>query len=255
MKAKVICVLFLIVTLTLVFSGCEYYDDELISVVYDAPNEDGIISYEAGISVKQNAARLNKLEYQIEKAENNQITIKFPETVKNDSGTEYKIQEFGGSTGTNAPLEHFLLIININEDLIENKPVSLTIDVGTLPLDVTHWMDIEIHCKGSVLTIQVQDVKFISNQPLIYSLLAEEIDENDEKSYVMSSEKWYQIPNKNYQGGETVIIKLKHPKNGISRSLRLNNRELHPTATYDDYIEYEFVMPYHDSTLSLVDVK
>ena len=255
MKAKVIYVLFLIVTLAFVFSSCDYYDNESINVVYDAPNEDGIISYEAGISTKQNAARLNKLEYQIEKAENNQIIIKFPETVKNDSGTEYKIQEFGGSTGTNAPLQLFLLIININEDLIENKPISLAIDVGTLPLDVTCWTDVEIYCKGSVSTIQVKNIKFISDQPLIYSLLSEEIDENGEKSYVMSSEKWYQIPNKNYQGGETVIIKLKHPKNGISRSLRFNNRELQPTATYDDYIEYEFVMPYRDSTLSLVDVK
>ena len=255
MKAKVIYILFLIVTLALVFSGCEYYDDELICVVYDAPNEDGIILYEAGISVKQNAARLNKLEYQIEKAENNQIIIKFPETVKNDSGTEYKIQEFGGGTGTNAPLQRFQLIININEDLIENKTISLTIDVGTLPLDVTYWTDVEIYCKGSVSTIQVKDVKFISDQPLIYSLLSEEIDENGEKSYVKSSEKWYQIPNKNYRGGETIIIKLKHPENGIRRSLRFNNRELHPTATYDDYIEYEFVMPYRDSTLSLVDVK
>ena len=109
-------------TLSLVFSSCDYYDDELISVVYDAPNEDGIISYEAGISTKQNSARLNKLEYQIEKAENNKITIKIPETVKSNSGTEYKIEEFGGSTGSNAPLQRFLLIININEDLIENKP-------------------------------------------------------------------------------------------------------------------------------------
>ena len=183
--------LFLIVTLAFVFSSCDYYDNESINVVYDAPNEDGIISYEAGISTKQNAARLNKLEYQIEKAENNQIIIKFPETVKNDSGTEYKIQEFGGSTGTNAPLQLFLLIININEDLIENKPISLTIDVGTLPLDVTCWTDVEIYCKGSVSTIQVKNIKFISDQPLIYSLLSEEIDENGEKSYVMSSEKWY----------------------------------------------------------------
>ena len=62
--------------MTFVFSSCDYYDDESINVVYDAPNEDGIISYEAGISTKQNAARLNKLEYQIEKAENNQIIIK-----------------------------------------------------------------------------------------------------------------------------------------------------------------------------------
>ncbi len=255
MKGKVIFILFLIATFAFVFSGCDYYNDELISVVYDTPNEDGIISYEAGISAEQNAARLERLEYQIEKAENNQITIKLPETVKSDSGTEYKIKEFGGSTGFNAPLQYFLLIININEDLIENKAISLTIDVGALPLDVTYWTDVEICCKGSVSTVQVKDIKFISDQPLTYILTSEEIDENDETSYVLSSEKWYEIPNHKYQGGEKVIIKLKHPKNGISRSLRLNNKELQPTATYDDYIEYEFVMPYCDRSLSLVDVK
>ena len=76
MKAKVIYVLFLIVTLAFVFSSCDYYDNESINVVYDAPNEDGIISYEAGISTKQNAARLNKVAHQIEKAENNQLILK-----------------------------------------------------------------------------------------------------------------------------------------------------------------------------------
>jgi hypothetical protein len=251
----IVLVLVCIGSLLLTLSSCDYYDDEYISVAFDAPTEDGVISYEAGINTEKNIARLSKLEYQIEAIDNNEIAITFPQTVRSDSGKDYKIEKFGGSTGTNAPLQHFTLIINVEEEFTSEEAISLTINVGALPLDASHWADVEIRCANTVSIVPVEDIRFNSDQPLVYYLLIEEIDGNDEKSFVISPEKWYQTPNKYYPGGEKVSIKLKHPDTGAPRSLSLNNKELQPIATYDDYIEYEFIMPYYDSTLTLVDEK
>ena len=46
------------VVLLLAFFGCDYYDDETVSITFESPDSNGLIEYQAGISTKENAARM-----------------------------------------------------------------------------------------------------------------------------------------------------------------------------------------------------
>ena len=140
--------------------------------------------------------------------------------------------------------------------MIIDENILLTIDVGNLPLDTTHWNNIRIlsHTNDFVSEVNVENVKFISDEPISYFLHLMQRDENGEASNAMYSEKWYETPSLNQRGGENVVIKVKNPNNNnINRSLLLNNKELKTVIIYDDYLEYEFIMPFKDVSITIVD--
>ena len=237
------------------FFGCDYYDDEAVSITLDTPNSNGLIEYQAGISEKANAARINLLRYKLDSIQNGQIKIKLPEKIKNESGKEYPIDSFGGAMGTNAPLERFSLIVQVETSTTTESPIELTIDVGSLPLDTSAWNDIQIcYLLGNTeITIPVEDIVFLSNEPLDYYLHLKERDVSGETSNAMYSDKWYEIPNTYQVGGEKVVVRVKHSNEELTRTLYLNNTPLEPVEICDEYIQFEFVMPYHDTSVTIVD--
>ena len=85
MKKHVISLMFLLILS--VFSGCDYYDDVDINIKLTEPDSLGIVEYNAGVSTKENAARLNLLRYELDVIDDGQIKITFPEKIKDDSGT------------------------------------------------------------------------------------------------------------------------------------------------------------------------
>ena len=243
------------VMLLLTLFGCDYYDDETVSITFDSPNLNGLIEYQAGISTKENAARINLLRYKLNCVQDGQIKIKLPEKIKNESGKEYPIDSFGGSTGVNAPLEHFRLIIEIESDCIENESIALTVDVGSLPLDTSYWNDVQI-CfisTNAEITIPVEDVKFLSDEPLTYFLYLYEIGSDDLKYNATFSDKLYERPNDYQCGGKKVILKIKHPDKNSERKLYLHNTLLEPIFECDEYIQFEFEMPYYDVSIYIKD--
>ena len=243
------------VMLLFTFFGCDYYDDETVSIAFESPDSDGLIEYQAGISAKENAARINLLRYKLASVQDGQIKIKLPEKIKNESEKEYPIDSFGGSTGVNAPLERFNLIIEMESDYIEHEPIALTVNVGSLPLDTSYWDNVRI-CfisTNAEITIPVEDVKFLSDEPLTYSLLIYEIRSDDLKYNAKFSDKWYEPPNDYQCGGEKVILKIKHPDKNSERKLCLHNTPLEPTFECDEYIQFEFEMPYHDISITITD--
>ncbi len=239
------------------FWGCDYYDDEAVSITFESPDSNGLIEYQAGIGYGKNAARINLLRYNLDSVQDGQIKIKLPEKIKNESGKEYPIVSFGGATGTNAPMKRFSLIIQIKEYTMTDNPISLTINVGSLPLDTSDWNDIQI-CylsDNTEITIPVEDVVFLSNEPLDYYLHLKERDVSGETSNAMYSDKWYEIPNTNQVGGEKVILRVKHSNEELTRTLYLKNTPLEPVEICDNYIQFEFVMPYHDTSITIVDAE
>ena len=243
------------VMLLFTFFGCDYYDDETVSIAFESPDSDGLIEYQAGISAKENAARINLLRYRLASVEDGQIKIKLPEKIKNESGKEYSIDSFGGAMGTNAPLERFSLIVQVETGTITDNSMVLTVDVGSLPLDTSAWNDIQI-CyllDDTEITIPVEDIVFLSNEPLDYYLHLKERDVSGETSNAMYSDKWYEIPNTYQVGGEKVVVRVKHSNEELTRTLSLNNTPLEPVEICDEYIQFEFVMPYHDTSITIVD--
>ena len=243
------------VMLLFTFFGCDYYDDETVSIAFESPDSDGLIEYQAGISAKENAARINLLRYKLASVQDGQIKIKLPEKIKNESGKEYSIDSFGGAMGTNAPLERFSLIVQVETGTITENSMVLTVDVGSLPLDTSAWNDIQI-CylsDNTEITIPVEDIVFLSNEPLDYYLHLKERDVSGETSNAMYSDKWYEIPNTYQVGGEKVVVRVKHSNEELTRTLSLNNTPLEPVEIYDEYIQFEFVMPYHDTSITIVD--
>ena len=242
-------------SLLIAFYGCDYYRDEKINIVLEQTDSNGLIEYQADVSYKTNTARIILLRYKFGAIQDNQIKIELPETIKNKSEKEYPIDSFGGSKGVNAPREDFSLIIEIESDYIEHEPIALTVNVGSLPLDTSYWDNVRI-CFVSTnaeITIPVEDVKFLSDEPLTYFLSLYEIRSDDLKYNASFSDKWYETPNDYQCGGEKVILKIKHPDKNSERKLCLHNTPLEPTFECDEYIQFEFEMPYHDISITITD--
>lgn len=254
---KRIAAVIITLAIMLTFVGCDdYYKDEDVHITHNAPDSMGIVEYKAGISTEKNAARLLELQYRLQEITDNHITIKLPETIKNSSGKKYKIDSFGGSTGVNAPTEYFGIIINIEEGAVDES-VKLTIGAGALPLDTMFWSDIQIRSMSgdTAKTIAVEDVEFVTDEPLSFYLNLKERDTNGETASAMYSDKWYKTPEWHQIGGEKVTLKVKRPEGEISRVLHLNNTPLEPAKIHEKYIQFEFVMPYHGVTIIIVDTK
>lgn len=250
-------VLLVILGLLCMLSGCDYYSDESINVMLPDPNNYGLVEYLADVSMKKNAAKLNLLRYELDEIQNSQIQITLPEAVKDTSGTEFPIAAFGGPIGTNAPIREFELIIHIREGSTEDNPIGLTIDAGSLPLDTSYWKDIQI-CflsDGTVTQIPLESVIFLSDTPLTYKLYLKEEAENGSVSDATDSNKWYETPHAEYLGGEKVVIRLKHPKDGVDRYLVATHNPPELAEVQEEYMQYEFIMPYHDMRITIIDKK
>lgn len=124
----------------------------------------------------------------------------------------------------------------------------LTIDVGALPLDTSDWSDIDIQFSsdGTVTQVPLESVIFLSDEPLVYDLLLKEKNHK-------GSDIWYKLPNTEYLGGEKVTIQLKPPKEGSERRVTVRSEALEPVLIQEEYIQYEFIMPYHGVTLMITD--
>ena len=250
-----IVVIFMLFAVLLAFFGCDYYKDEHIGITFSTPDSTGLVEYQAGISTDKNAARINLLRYQLNEIRDGQVKIKLPETLRSESGREYAIKQFGGSTGVNAPVERFNLIIHVEGGAVTETPITLTVDVGTLPLDTSHWNDVLIcySVDNTETRIPVEDVIFISDEPLVYRLSLSYKDPSGETSDATYSDEWYEKPDKYQTGGEKVTVKIKHPKGNIKRELYMHYTKLEPVAVYSEYIQYEFIMPYDDMRITITD--
>lgn len=237
-------------------SGCDYYSDAYIYVTLPEPDAIGINEYQAGVSAKKNAARIFRLCYTLDAVKDGQIFITLPETVVDENGTEYPIDSFGGAIGTNAPSQNFELVLYVQQSASPEIPVTLTIDAGALPLNTGYWDDVEIHfsADGTVTQVPLDAVIFLSDEPLVYDLLLKEEKENGSVWDARGSELWYDLPDTEYRGGDTVVLRLKPPKEGHERTVAVRAKVLEPTVTKEAYIQYEFIMPYHDVTVLVADM-
>ncbi len=251
-KVTVFLVFFMVLIL---LSGCDYYSDAHISVTLPEPDSMGVIEYQAGVSEKKNAVRIFLLRYELDPITDGQIQITLPKIIKDESGTEYPIASFGGATGTNAPARKFELIISIPEGVSPETPIALTIDVGALPLDASDWSDIEIHFSsdGTVTQVPLESVIFLSDEPLVYDLLLKRKNDKGSVSDARDTDIWYHLPDTEYLGGEKVIIQLKPPKEGIERRVTVRSEVLEPVQIQEEYVQYEFIMPYHGVTVLITD--
>ena len=53
--------------------------------------------------------------------------------------------------------------------------------------------------------------------------------------------------------GEKVIVKVKQPGDNTERSLNMGNKPLDPVIVKSEYAQYEFIMPYHNVSLTIAD--
>jgi hypothetical protein len=254
---KKYCVLLVLLMLLGLFSGCDYYSDESISVTLPESDSNGLVEYMAGVSAEKNTARIDLLKYELDEIRDGQIHITLPETIENTSGSAFPIAAFGGPIGTSAPLQKFELMIQIQSGVTAEEAIALTIDAGSLPLDTRHWRDIQICflAEGTVVEIPVESVIFLSDEPLIYKLHLKEEAPNGSISDAADSSKWYEIPNPECLAGEKVVIRIKHPEDGVDRSLAVTHEPVELVDVQDEYMQYEFTMPYHDVRLTIVDEK
>jgi len=253
MKRRTIFLVFFMVLFLL--SGCDYYSDAYISVMLPNPDVIGVNEYQASVSAKKNAVRIFQLSYELDAIMDGQIHIAFPEKITDETGTEYPIYSFGGPIGTNAPSQKFKLILHIQEGTVPETPVTLTIDVGALPLDTSCWDDIEIQfsADGTVTQVPLESVIFLSDEPLVYDLLLKEKNDKGSVSDARDSDIWYHLPDTEYLGGEKVIIQLKQPKEDSERILTVRSEVLEPVIINEAYVQYEFIMPYHGVTVMITD--
>ena len=174
------------------FSGCDYYSDERISVILPAPDSLGLVAYQAGVSTRKNGARIDLLRYELDAVQEGKIHLILPETIRDASGKEIEIDSFGGPIGTNAPIQKFSLVIEIQGSATA-ETVALTIDAGALPLDTSYWNDIELCflADGTVMEIPLESVVFRSDEPLVYKLHLKEKGQNGAVSDATDSDKWY----------------------------------------------------------------
>ena len=253
---KKYCVLLVLLMLLGLFSGCDYYSDESIHVTLPEPDSNSLVEYMAGVSAKKNTARIDLLKYELDEIPDGQIHITLPETIEDTSGAAFPIAAFGGAIGTSAPLQKFELMIQIPAGAAEDD-IALTIDAGPLPLDTRHWHDIQICflAEGTVVEIPVESVIFLSDEPLTYKLHLKEEAPNGAISDATDSSKWYEIPKTEYLAGEKVVIRIKHPEEGVDRSLAVTHEPVELVDVQDEYMQYEFTMPYHDVRITIVDEK
>lgn len=251
-KCRYFFVLFMVLIL---LSGCDYYSDAYISVSCPEPDAIGVSEYQAGVSAKKSAARFFQLGYALDSITDGQINVTFPEVIKDEAGTAYPIDSFGGPTGTNAPSQKFKLILTIQEGSAPENPPTLTVDVGTLPLDTSDWDDIEIRfsADGTVMRVPLESVIFLSDEPLVYDLLLKKKNEKGSVSDARDTDMWYHLPDTEYPGGEKVTIQLKPPKDGVERRVTVRSQTLEPVSIQEAYIQYEFVMPYHGVTVLITE--
>ena len=143
----------------ILLSGCDYYSDAYISVTPPTPDILGVSEYQAGVSAEKNTARLFQLSYVLDAMTDGRIQVTLPEIIEDETGAQYPIDSFGGPTGTNAPVHKFKLILHVSEGSAPETPLTLTVDVGALPLHTSYWEDVEIEfsADGTVtLTVSVQ---------------------------------------------------------------------------------------------------
>lgn len=216
------------------------------------PDKDGLVEYQAGLSDKKNAARVELLRYEIDALKDGQIYIALPETLKDSAGTQYTIDSFGGPIGPNALLQPFGLVIQICEGLPE-EPISLTVDAGSLPLDTSYWEDVQVCflADGTSVEIPLETVIFQSAVPLAYKLYLKEEGDDGSISDAADSDKWYETPKEEYAGGEKVTLKLKCSDGDSKRSLAVSHEPVTVTD-YGDYLQYEFIMPYHSVRVTIM---
>jgi len=147
------------------------------------------------------------------------------------------------------------LLIDVEHGTMPTEPIVLAVDAGALPLDTFSWNDVRIlfYDTEETAEIFVEDVVFSTDAPIAYYLSLEYKDEGGEITNAWNSEHWYERPERYQTGGGTVTIKVKHPKGNIQRKLYLHYDELEPIAVCDGYTVYEFIMPYHDTGLTISD--
>lgn len=247
---KRICSLLLALVLMIGLVGCDFYSDDYIRVTLDSPDETGLISYEASFSFEANAARLLHLRYHFDSIDSSEISVTFPQQIVNDDGTTYPILEFGGATGTNAPLRLFSLSIHIANGSMPTDQLQITVNAGALPIETSCWSDVSIIFDETdeECSIDCDNVKFSTDEPLEYHINQYYNDE----WYIPKSVTNETIPVWHI-GGEKVTIRLNHPDADTVRTLRIHNTVQQPVAVYDDYIEYEFIMPYRDISIYVED--
>lgn len=122
--------------------------------------------------------------------------------------------------------------------------------------DVTiNWNDIQISdlADDTVASIPLEEVVFIGDEPFVYSLYLKEKDREGATLDATDADKWYEIPKTQCTGGEKVIVKVKHPGDNTKRSLHMGNKPLEPVTVKSAYVQYEFIMPYHNVSLTIID--
>ena len=140
MKKYVISLMFLLILS--VFSGCDYYDDVDINMKLTEPDLLGLVEYHAGVSTKENAARLNLLRYELGAIDDGQIKITFPEKIKDDSGKhtydldeERNLLNFALSLGFNIDLNQYISF-NLGSDFAFGEMFN-TSKIYGLPTEFT----------------------------------------------------------------------------------------------------------------------
>lgn len=266
MKTKIktiILAAMLLITVTILsgcMSSCFYKDGEVIKK-FDEPYENGLASYYAGLNNRKGTARLRGASYIVDSTSNGEIFIKLPQIVESDSGEKYEIKEFGGPTGTHAPLEYFEIGINVKNGSSPSEEISLTVDAGALPLDTHNFADyVEVVFEetGEKIEIPLYKVKFLTNGPIEYYVCLDDYRKFDSKWIDDDTEiesLFYNVPNSTYIGGNEIAVQVKHPNDGYERKLFVGPREIEPYAIHKDYIEYRFTMPYEDLILDIEDWK
>lgn len=251
MKRSVVFLFFLL----FVLCGCDYHNDAMISETLPQPDATGLVEYQSGISAKKNTARLDLLRYELDTVMDGQLKIVLPKTIRDHAGSEFPIELFGGPIGTNAPLQKFDLIIHIREGTMLEEPIALIIDAGSLPLNTDNWNTVQICflADGTVAEIPLESIVFLSDEPLVYKLYLKEESPNGSVSDAADSDKWYEVPNTEYIGGEKVVIRVRQPEDGIERSLAATHKPVKIAEVRDEYVEYEFIMPYHNVRITIVD--
>lgn len=250
------CAIFLVFFMVLsLLSGCDYYNDAYVSVRYPEPDIIGVNEYEAGLSAKKNSARIFLLSYELDAITDGQLKVTLPERIEDENGAEYLIDSFGGPIGTNAPSQKFKLILHIQEGSAPENPLTLTIDVGALPLNTSYWDDIEIKfsADGTVTQRPLESVIFLSDEPLAYDLFLKKKKDNGSVWDARDTDTCYNLPETEYLGGEKVIIQLKPPKEGSERRVTVSSEVLEPVLIQEAYVQYEFIMPYHGVTVLITD--
>ena len=259
MKFKIILGVLSIFFITLLFlSGCVQYDDEYVSETIDLLDENATIYYSAGINYKRKAARLASVEYSIEALSDSEIYIEIPQSVTSKSGNIYNIEGIGRTRQVHGPVDYFEISIKIKNGTKPLENLLLTVNVGDIPLDTFYWheyVEVSFEETGEIVRIPQEEINFKLNKPAEYFLSFQyghnryESDDDFRKSKIF----YEKIENGCFIGGEKVTIKLKHPDNRYERKVYIKNKLVEPQNTCDDYILYEFTMPYEKATLYIID--